>query len=215
MTSSSPLTWNVSSSQESFHLSSLPSSVLPCDLPSMSQASFHAPQSFWCFMVDHGSPWSQLCSTRQHTKTKVKELKSMISLSGCSLLPIIRHSTWLILVQGPCHRKMHGWVLCKFYLLVWMEKNLPADSKVKRSMSWDGRLWDFLKNWWDTQSWWLPRRDKFSTPRVSQIWIRPPAHTNITQRQGGNGCCCRYTINERDLSAELLNTHLKAAMLLN
>lgn len=68
---SSPLTWNIPVLRKAFtSLSYFASSVLPCGLPSMSHASFYClPVQYLCAS---DTSWSQLCSTRQHTKTKVK-----------------------------------------------------------------------------------------------------------------------------------------------
>lgn len=131
ITSSSPLTWNIFSSQESFHLPQLLAQHcaslwlalhVPCLLllpPSP------VPVFFWYFMI-------KAVLNKATDKDKVKELNSIISLSGCSLLPQIRHST---LYKGHA-RRTHEWVLYQFYLHVWIEKHLLADSKVNRGEVW-------------------------------------------------------------------------------
>lgn len=66
-----------------------------------------------------------------------------------------------------------------------MEKRLPADSKVKRGEVWAEmggcEIFPRTDELWRHSLDESPGTDKFSTPRVSQIRTRPPAHTNITQ----------------------------------
>lgn len=184
ISSSSPLTRNVSSSQESFHLPQLLAQLcaslwLALHVPMPPSIASH---SSTCVPTLRGPPWSQLCSTRQHTKREAEELKSIISLSGCSLLPIIRHSTLYEAMPQE-----NAWTTFIEVLSTGLNGETftsRQQGEEGRSMSWDGRLRDFPKNWWALETHSLdesPGTDKFSTPRVSQIRTRPPAHTNITQ----------------------------------
>lgn len=68
-----------------------------------------------------------------------------------------------------------------------MEKPLPADSKVKTGEVWAEmggcEIFPRTDELWRCSLDESPGTDKFSTPRISQIRRRPPAHTNITQNR--------------------------------
>ena len=183
ISSSGPLTSNVSISHESSHLSQLPAQLcaslwlaLHVPLP----PSIASQSSIYVLVMLRGPPCSRLYLTRQHTKTEV----DAALLKGHCLLPFA-HNQALHLLWGHAMKASSTMRMCEWVLYTGLDGETVTSrqqAEERKSISWDGSLWNFPKNWSALQTNSLAESsgtDKFSTPRVSQIWTRPPAHTSV------------------------------------